>query len=152
MRPKWDKIWIDLAIAIGKRSTCELPDRQVGCVIVSEDNSRVLALGYNGGAKGDNNLCDHQSSVGGLSRCSCVHAEMNALTKLNATDPIKKVMYLTLSPCLVCAKLLVNAGISELIYVDQYNKGSIEVFNILCNSGMDVLQYDMENRCRNRIF
>lgn len=124
-RPSWDKIWMDLAAQISLRSTCDVPDRLIGCVIVSEDNTRVLAIGYNGGAKGDNNVCDYtvdEEIKVGTSRCTCVHAEMNALVKLNQTDPCDKKMYLTISPCNICSKLIVNAGICEVIYIEVYKQ------------------------------
>jgi len=127
---KWDKIWMDLAHAIAKNSTCNIPDRSVGCVIVAGDNSQVLSLGYNGSAKGDDNSCEYAptTATGGLitvgSRCTCVHAEMNALTKLNTTNLVYKKMYLTLSPCNICYKLIVNAGINEVIYAQEYSRGN----------------------------
>ncbi len=124
IRPSWDDIFMGIATQISKRSTCNVPNRSVGCVIVSEDNSRILSWGYNGSAKGDDNSCEYGNSDGvGVSRCTCVHAEMNALTKLNPTDPVKKKMYLTLSPCDLCYKLIVNAGINEVIYDDEYSSG-----------------------------
>jgi len=116
----WDSIWMDLAKSIALRSTCKTPNRQVGCVIVSSDNSRVLALGYNGSAKGDDNSCEYGTGQAFNSRCTCIHAEMNALTKLDTTNPCDKKMYLTLSPCDVCWKLIVNAGIKELIFDEKY--------------------------------
>lgn len=125
-RPKWDLIWMNLASNIAKRSTCIVPDRSVGCVIVSEDNSQVLALGYNGSAKGDDNSCEYNPRHGngiGNSRCTCIHAEMNALVKLDSTNPCKKKMYLTLSPCNLCYKLIINAGISEVVYLNEYKSG-----------------------------
>lgn len=127
VRPEWDDIWMDLAVMVGSRSTCNTPNRQVGCVVVSEDNTKVLALGYNGGAKGDSNECDYcESPKIGTSRCTCVHAEMNCLTKLDTSNPCYKKMYLTLSPCSLCYKLVVNAGINELIYRDLYEEGILD--------------------------
>jgi len=124
---KWDEIWMNLAKDIASRSTCLVPNRSVGCVIVTEDNTSVLAHGYNGSAKGDDNSCEYNPRHGngiGNSRCTCVHAEMNAVTKLDFTDPRKKKMYLTLSPCDLCYKLIVNAGIDEVIYDDEYKRGT----------------------------
>lgn len=131
LRRTWDSIWMELAKSVATRSTCKTPDRQVGCVVVSEDNTRVLALGYNGSAKGDDNGCEYAPKESGMgtgemnvivapSRCTCVHAEMNALTKLDTTDPCKKKMYLTLSPCSLCYKLIINAGIGEVIFEEKY--------------------------------
>lgn len=121
-----------LAVEISRKSTCKVPNRSVGCVIVAGDNTQVLALGYNGSAKGDDNSCeyvpvsydeDHKMMVGN-SRCTCVHAEMNALTKLDTTNLYYKKMYLTLSPCDLCYKLIVNAGIDEVIYLEEYTRGN----------------------------
>ena len=121
-RPTWDYIWMALAVEIGERSTCRTPNRKVGCVIVSEDNTKVLSNGYNGGAKGDDNSCDYTEDLKiGSSRCTCVHAEMNALTKLDTSNPVGKRMYLTVSPCKLCYKLIVNAGIQEVIYLWEYD-------------------------------
>lgn len=119
----WDTIWMNLAKDIATRSTCLIPNRQIGCVIVSNDNTKVLSIGYNGSAKGDDNSCDYDSDQKkmGDSRCTCVHAEMNALVKLDTSNPIGKKMYLTTSPCSLCYKLIVNAGIEEVIYVTEYS-------------------------------
>lgn len=126
-RVSWDRIWMDLALAIASRSTCRVPNRQVGCVIVSQDNTKVLAHGYNGSAKGDDNGCEYDGDTAkiGFSRCTCVHAEMNALTKLDYSDPCYKKMYLTWSPCHLCYKLIVNANINELIYMKEYHSETI---------------------------
>ena len=71
--------------------------------------------------------CISKPSIGfqiGTSRCKCVHAEMNALNKLNYNDPIAKRLYVTLSPCQLCAKLIVNANIEEVVYLDDYSDSS----------------------------
>ena len=124
-RGSWDDIWMSLAVDIASRSTCNIPMRNIGCVIVSEDNTKVLSLGYNGSAKGDDNGCEYtgdDSPVIGSSRCTCVHAEMNALTKLDTSSPIGKIMYVTTSPCMLCYKLIVNAGIKEVVYMWEYSR------------------------------
>jgi len=136
---------MDLAINIGKRSTCCVPNRQIGCVIVSEDNTKVLALGYNGGAKGDDNSCEYNGDTitVGTSRCTCVHAEANCLVKLDTSNPCKKTMYLTLSPCDVCYKLIVNAGIDEVVYLDEY-KTAQPLGNLILR-GVKVRQFNENN-------
>ncbi len=141
MRISWDKIWMDLAFNIAKRSTCNVPNRNVGCVIVSGDNTKVLALGYNGGAKGDDNSCEYDGDTikVGSSRCTCVHAEMNAMTKLDTSSPCYKKMYLTLSPCNLCWKLIVNAEIDELIYFEEHRPQNIG--NLILR-GVKVRKYD----------
>lgn len=134
-----------LAMAISKRSTCNVPNRSVGCIIVSSDNSRCLSLGYNGGAAGSSKECEYDGTLAtkiGSSRCNCVHAEMNALAKLNSNDSSKKICYLTLSPCPLCARLLVNANISEVIFKQRYEKG--DGLDILIEAGIKIYQYDAD--------
>ena len=114
MRPSWDEIWMDFAKNISKRSYD--PRFQVGAVIVSEDNCQVLAIGYNGNYAGGPN--EVESEVPGES--GMLHAEINAMIKLDYNNPKKKKLYLTLSPCRMCAKAIVNAGINEVIYNEAY--------------------------------
>jgi dCMP deaminase len=92
------------------------PRLKVGAIIVSEDNTRLLSLGYNGNYKGGPNEPD--SFDPGMS--GFIHAEVNALIKCDYNLNRKKIMYLTHSPCLSCAKLIINADISEVIYENEY--------------------------------
>lgn len=115
-RPSWDKIWIEFAHALSARSSCRRLN--VACVVVSSDNQRVLALGYNGNARGLPNDCDSEEP----GNCGCLHAEQNCVAKLDYNDPAEKVAYLTDSPCKMCAKLLVNAGIRKVVYDREYRK------------------------------
>ena len=134
MRPEWHEIWMDFAHTISKRSYD--PQFQVGCVIVTDDNCQVLAIGYNGNHKGGPN--QRESSVPGES--GFIHAEINALIKMDYNNPCKKKMYLTLSPCEVCAKAIVNAGIDELIYAKFYEHGKNSI-SILNHAGIVVRSY-----------
>ncbi len=113
-RPEWNDIWKRFAFDIAKRS----PDSkfQVGAVIVTEDNTQVLALGYNGDHKGGPNCRDSLET----GRSGFIHAEVNALIKCDFNNPKRKKMYLTHSPCPVCAKCIVNAGIDQVLYVNDY--------------------------------
>lgn len=115
-RPSWDKIWMQMAETIAKRS--HHPTFKVGAIIVTSDNTQVLALGYNGNAAGMSNL--PQSAVPGCS--GLLHAEINALLKLDYNNPKDKVMYLTLSPCEYCAMAIINSGIKKVIFKDEYRK------------------------------
>ena len=124
-RPSWDDIWIEFAKTISRRSSDS--NFKVGCCIVTQDNTQVLAIGYNGDHKGGSNK--RESIEPGCS--GFIHAEINALIKMNYNNPCKKKMYLTLSPCEVCAKAIVNAGIDEVIYTEFYKHGkkSIRILN-----------------------
>ena len=123
-RPLWDKIWMTMAETIAERS--HHPDFKVGAIIVTADNTQVLSLGYNGNAAGMSNI--PQSSLPGKS--GLIHAEVNALIKLDYNNPKEKVLYLTLSPCEYCAKAIVNSGIKKVVYKEEYR----------CKKGIEILK------------
>jgi hypothetical protein len=77
----------------------------------------VLSIGYNGNAKGLRNTCDRREP----GNCGCIHSEINALLKLDYTEP-HKIMFVTDSPCEACAKAMINAGISRVYYLRQYRR------------------------------
>jgi len=129
-RPSWDKIWMDVASLISLRSYD--PRFQVGSVVVTEDNCQVLAVGYNGNYAGGPN--EAESEIPGES--GMLHAEINALLKMDYNNPKKKKLYLTLSPCRMCAKAIVNAGISEVIYAEAYR--DLSGVKLLQSSGIKV--------------
>ena len=124
MRPEWDQIWIEFAQNISRRSID--PKHKVGAVIVTSDNTQVLALGYNGDHKGGPNTRDSMKH----GHSGLIHAEINALIKCDYNNPKDKQMYVTLSPCCVCAKAIINSGIKEVIYKEEYKD----------SSGIDILQ------------
>jgi len=113
-RPSWNTIWKRFAEDIAKRSPD--PKFQVGAVIVTEDNTQVLAVGYNGNYAGGPNKVE--SDAPGES--GMIHAEINALLKMDYNNPKRKIMYVTLSPCKMCAKAIINSGISEVRYLEAY--------------------------------
>jgi dCMP deaminase len=120
--PSWDDIWMDFAHSIARRSYD--PRFQVGSVVVTEDNTQVLAVGYNGNYSGGPN--EVESQMPGQS--GMLHAEINALLKMDYNNPKKKKLYLTLSPCRMCAKAIVNAGINEVIFKEEYRDlSSLEI-------------------------
>ena len=135
MRPSWDQIWMDFCTTIAKRSYD--PRFQVGSVIVTEDNCQVLAIGYNGNYSGGPN--DVESSEPGES--GMIHAEINALIKVDYNNPKGKKLYLTLSPCRMCAKSIVNAGIDEVIYRDAYR--DLSGVELLVGAGVATRQYSV---------
>ena len=135
-RPCWDKIWTDFARLISTRSTD--PTFKVGCCIVTQDNTQVLAIGYNGDHKGGSNKRESMKSG-----CSgFIHAEINALIKLDYNNPKKKTMYLTLSPCKACAKAIINGGINRVVYISTYRETS--GIELLQKAGIEVISYSAE--------
>ena len=135
-RPSWENIWMTMAETISLRS--HHPTFKVGALIVSSDNTQVLSLGYNGNAAGMSNV--PQSEQPGCS--GLLHAEINALLKLDYNNPKDKVMYLTLSPCEYCAKAIVNSGIKKVMYKDVYR--NIDGINVLKDTGIVIERYKEE--------
>ena len=132
-RPEWDEIWMGFAHTLAKRSTCRRA--AVGCVIVSFDNSIVMSLGYNGGAKGLNNDCLSDEP----GKCGHLHAEINALIKLNYRDAAPKRVYTTTSPCYGCSVALVNAGVKEVVFDTLYRDST--GLGLLVQAGIAIRQF-----------
>ena len=109
-----DQAFLNIALTISELSTC--CRNKVGAIVVTEDNSQIVGIGYNGNYSGGPNICD--SSDPG--KCGCVHAEQNALLKFSSLLYKNAKMYTTLSPCLMCSKLIINAGIKQVYYGELY--------------------------------
>ena len=140
-RPSWDQVWSDVVRTIEKRSSD--PEHKVAAIVVTNDNTQLLALGYNGDHAGGTN---HRDSPDPGSS-GFIHAEVNALIKLDYNNPKKKIMYVSMSPCKMCAKAIINAGISEVVYRDEYRDPSGIV--LLHNAGIRVRRintYDMGSK------
>lgn len=107
-------VMIQFAQSIKSLSTCKRLN--VGCVIIPSDFSNVLAIGYNGVPSGLSN----ESCNGEKGACGCIHAEMNALTKLNTyLDDLTLIT--TFSPCSLCAGLIINSGlVARVVYCEDY--------------------------------
>ncbi|HIN77821.1 MAG TPA: hypothetical protein EYM97_03220 [Gemmatimonadetes bacterium] len=102
-RPPLYEVYMRMAEELAKRSTCAR--LQVGTVITDAGLENVVAIGYNGNARGFPNKCDSTEQ----GRCGCIHSEMNALVK--APGQMRdKVAFITASPCVVCAKLMIQAS------------------------------------------
>lgn len=117
-RPTWDEVWMKTAETLAERSYD--PRHKVGAIVVTEDNTQVLAVGYNGNYSGGPNQVE--STVPGES--GMLHAEINALLKMDYNNPKRKKLYVTLLPCRMCAKAIINAGISEVVYRNTYRDTS----------------------------
>jgi len=119
----FDKIYMDLAWKLAQRSHCI--KRKVGAVITKD--TRAIATGYNGPAQGTHN-CDEEWPEQGCPRslrggCSlALHAEQNAIifALKNKVDLQGSTLYITLSPCLPCARMIFSAGIVKVFYHTSY--------------------------------
>lgn len=133
MRPSFDQIYMGLARALALRSTCAR--LKVGCVITSEDYRYVYGIGYNGNAVGEANGCSSTQP----GSCGHLHAEENAI--INCADhTARKRVYITNSPCVMCAKRLINLrNVSQVIFGTYYRSDEgLELLNRHC---IPTLQY-----------
>ena len=115
------------------------PRHQVGAIVVSADNTQVLAIGYNGNYKGGPNEAESLNP----GESGMIHAEINALLKMDYNNPKDKILYVTLSPCRMCAKAIVNAGIRKVFYDEEYRDTSS--LDILRNSGVEVSRFSHQH-------
>jgi dCMP deaminase len=125
-RPDWDTYFIDIAHVVARRGNCSR--RQVAAVLVRD--RRIISTGYNGTPRGVKNCfeggcarCAGDAPSGSaLGECICSHAEENAITQAayHGIAVRNATLYCTISPCLLCAKMIINAGITEVVYEDEY--------------------------------
>lgn len=130
MRKSWDEYFINLAVGVAERGTCDRA--YVGCVLVNKDN-RIVSTGYNGSVSG-NPHCDEVGHTMRDGHCiATIHAEMNALLYCAKEGISVKgcKCYVTHFPCLNCTKALIQAGISEIYYLNGYriDDYAIELLN-----------------------
>ena len=126
MRPSGDEYFMEIVELIKTRSTCLR--RQVGALIVKD--KRILATGYNGAPMG----CKHCSEIGCLREklnvpsgqrhelCRAIHAEQNAIVQAaySGTSVNGGTLYVTTQPCILCAKMAINAGIKKIVFKGDY--------------------------------
>ena len=118
MRPDWDSYFMKIAFAVSERSTC---DRAfIGCVLVLE--KRILTTGFNGSPTGQPH-CDDVGHLMVEGHCvRTIHAETNAIIQAARHGGSTRgcTCYVSHFPCINCAKVLVNAGITRLVYCQDY--------------------------------
>lgn len=126
-RPSWDQYFMDIVELVSLRSTCLR--RKVGAVLIKD--KRILTTGYNGVPTG----IQHCSEVGCLrdrmnvpsgerhELCRGLHAEQNAIIQaaLHGVSIKNATLYCTNHPCIICAKMIINSGITTVIYRDEYS-------------------------------
>lgn len=137
-RPSLLECLFVFASEVMKRSTCAR--LRVGCLLVSTDFETVFSYGYNGNARGLPNTCDSEAQ----GDCGCVHAEMNTLLKPRQGSQQPKALILTASPCLACAKAIINARDVKAIYFKEFYRDKTPL-RILQEAGIMVFRfYDEE--------
>ena len=126
-RPDWDEYFMEIANVVALRSNCSR--RHVAAVIVKD--KRIISTGYNGTPRGIRNCNEggcprcssHAPSGTNLTECLCSHGEENAIVQAAYHGICVKdsTLYTTFSPCLLCAKMIINAGIREVVYRERYS-------------------------------
>ncbi|HXX37237.1 MAG TPA: cytidine/deoxycytidylate deaminase family protein [bacterium] len=144
-RPSWDEYFMSLARLASTRSTCLR--RRVGAVIVKD--RMVLSTGYNDTPRGMKNCgdggCDRcrsdAASGTALDTCLCLHAEQNAIIQAayHGVGIAGGTIYSTHQPCLTCAKMIVNAGITRIVYQEPYPDALAE--RMLGEAAVDLVRF-----------
>jgi dCMP deaminase len=128
-----EEVYMRMAEELAKRSTCAR--LQVGSVITTVDLTQVLGIGYNGNARGLPNRCDSTEP----GSCGCLHSEQNCLIKAGAQIP-GKVMFVSASPCVMCAKMIINTNVTRVYYRAAYrDPAGLDVLRL---GGVEVMHYD----------
>ncbi len=118
MRPSWDDYFINISLAVAERSTCDRA--HVGAVLVKD--KRILTTGFNGSPSGQGH-CDEEGHLLVDGHCvRTIHAETNAIIQaaLHGVSTKGASCYVTHFPCIQCTKTLINAGVSRVVYVNNY--------------------------------
>ncbi len=144
-RPSWDEYFMEIAHLVKRRATCLR--RQVGAVIVKDRN--ILATGYNGAPSG----VEHCAERGCLREklgipsgerheiCRGLHAEQNAIIQAakHGTSIEGATLYCTNQPCSICAKMIINAGVKQIVFQDGYPDALAE--EMIAEAGIELLSY-----------
>ena len=132
---QFDKRYLQMAEVWAKNSYCVR--RQVGALLVKD--RMIISDGYNGTPSGFENVCEDEH---GVTKPYVLHAEANAITKVaksnNSSDGA--TLYITSSPCMECAKLIIQAGIKRVVYKDNYHK--IDGAELLSRAGIEIKRYE----------
>jgi len=148
MRPSWDQYFMQITQLVSTRSTCMR--RQVGALLVKDKN--ILATGYNGVPSG----IRHCQEVGCLREqlqvpsgerhelCRGLHAEQNAIIQAarHGVNIEGATLYCTDSPCIICSKMLINAGVLNVVFGRGYPDALSK--EMLAEAGINSVQYDGE--------
>ena len=128
---KFDRRYLEMAAVWAKNSYCTR--RQVGALVVKD--RMIISDGYNGTPSGFENVCEDEN---GVTKPYVLHAEANAITKVaksgNSSDGA--TLYITDSPCMECAKLIIQSGIKRVVYAREYRV--VDGVDLLRRAGIEV--------------
>lgn len=134
-----DKRYLRMAEIWAENSYCKR--RQVGCLVVKD--KRIISDGYNGTPSGFENVCEDENNI---TKPYVLHAEANAITKLarshNNSDGA--TLYVTDSPCIECAKLIIQSGIKRVVFIRMYR--ITDGVELLQRAGIEVVHIGMDRQ------
>ena len=133
---KFDQRYLEMARIWAKNSYCTR--RQVGALVVK--NNMIISDGYNGTPSGFENICEDDN---GVTKPYVLHAEANAITKLarSSNNSDGATIYITASPCIECAKLIIQAGIRRVVYGEKYRL--TDGIELLERAGIEVIYLEL---------
>ncbi|WOC51652.1 dCMP deaminase [Bergeyella porcorum] len=140
MHNKFDIAYLKMALEWAKLSYCKR--KQVGALVVKD--RMIISDGYNGTPSGSDNQCEDED---GKTQWYVLHAEANAILKLASSTQSAKdaTLYITLSPCKECSKLILQSGISRVVYIHEYSDN--EGVDFLKQHKIEVLKIPLEELC-----
>lgn len=142
-----DHYFMNIAIEVSKRSTCTR--RQIGAIVVS-DVGEIKSTGYNGNPRGLPH-CDEIGCIRDklgipsgtrLETCTAVHAEQNALIQAG-TNARNSTLYSTIVPCPICARMILNAQVARVVYIDDYS--DLTGIELLKQGGVKLTRLDKKD-------
>ena len=135
---KFDERYLEMAQVWAKNSYCKR--RQVGALIVKD--RMIISDGYNGTPSGFENVCEDEN---GITKPYVLHAEANAISKVAKSGNSSEgaTLYVTASPCMECAKLIILAGIKWVVYMDEYRL--LDGIELLRRAGIECVHLEKEN-------
>lgn len=139
---KYDLRYLEMARVWAKNSYCKR--RQVGALIVKD--KMIISDGYNGTPSGFENICEDEN---GITKPYVLHAEANAISKVakSGNNSEGATLYVTASPCIECAKLIIQAGIKRVVYLDEYR--ILDGVDLLRRAGIECVHFTEENEENN---
>jgi dCMP deaminase len=133
----FDKRYLEMALIWAKNSYCKR--RQVGALLVR--GKMIISDGYNGTPSGFENICEDEKNI---TKPYVLHAEANAITKVAKSHNSSEdsTLYVTTSPCMECAKLIIQSGIKRVVYCNRYR--ITDGLDLLKRAGIEIVYIDLE--------
>ena len=140
---KLDERYLRMALIWAENSYCKR--RKVGTLVVKD--KMIISDGYNGTPSGFENICEDDNN---LTKSYVLHAEANAITKLarSSNNSDGATLYVTASPCIECAKLIIQAGIKRVVYGEKYRLD--DGIRLLQRAGIEVVYLELAPSANNK--